>query len=137
MGTFIDFHHRGLRLKHVSQIEESPEPAGRSEVPDAGERAAAVSLYQPHFRGRQVRKASPAHPDQISQERQEKFVGDEVWLKGTPQGTIRLQVVNQKLKDRKWWLQLQLPEENEPYNNGAWFSQKKVKMAKKGPKHDP
>lgn len=92
-------------------IEESPEPAGRSEVPDAGERAAA--------------------------ERQEKFVGDEVWLKGTPQGTIRLQVVNQKLKDRKWWLQLQLPEENEPYNNGAWFSQKKVKMAKKGPKHDP
>jgi hypothetical protein len=63
-------------------------------------------------------------------------VGDEVWLKDTPQGTIRLLVVNETLRDKRWWLQLQLPGEDQLYNDGAWYSQKKVKMAKKGPKHD-
>ena len=70
------------------------------------------------------------------QEKQEKFVGDDVWLKGTPQGTIKLRVVNQRLRDKKWWLQLKLPREEFPYNDGAWYSQKKVQMAKKGPNHN-
>ncbi|KAF7503040.1 hypothetical protein GJ744_004678 [Endocarpon pusillum] len=91
-------------------IEESPEPPGRSEVPDVGARAAA--------------------------EKQEKFVGDDVWLKGTPQGTIRLHVVNQRLHKKKWWLQLKSPGEEILYNDGAWYPQKTVSMAKKGPKHN-
>ena len=70
------------------------------------------------------------------QEKQEKFVGDVVFLKGTPQGTIKLHVVNQRLKDKKWGLQLKSPKEDVLYNDGAWYPQKKVSMAQKGPKHD-
>lgn len=71
-----------------------------------------------------------------SQEKQEKFVGDVVWLKGTPQGTIKLHVVNQRLKEKKWYLQLKSPREEFLYNDGAWYPQKKVSMAQKGPKHN-
>ena len=74
----------------------------------------------------------------MTKEKQEKKVGDEVFLKKVPgRGTIRLKVMEAALHDhqgkRRWYLKLQEIGSTELYSKGDWFSQKKVGLAQRAP----
>jgi hypothetical protein len=71
----------------------------------------------------------------LRQEQQEFFIDDEVWLKNTPQGTLRLKVVATQLHNMNWYLKLQERGKDTLYRNGAWISQRKVSNARRGPNH--
>jgi len=73
------------------------------------------------------------HPNRgLGNEHQEFFKGDEVFLKsGTQRGTVVYTVEATTEHNGKWFLRLS--EGAAVYDNGAWVSQKRVSLARKGP----
>jgi len=118
----------------ATQIEAPPEAPGRSFVPRDGKPAEV---------GSSISRSEDRLLTPFSlQEKQEKWVGDQVYYK-TSDGLILLDVVAAELlldrseNKKKWWLKLKKPNASgdELYEGGARFAQRSVRTAKKGPNH--